>query len=153
MRKEDTTPKKVIFVIGAPCSGKTHFIREHYPEAKVIDLWDYQKEEPFLTLPVVIESYRKAKEAVTEAIQSAEEDIVVLEHTMLRAKRRAEYIEAVKKYDGVTLLCYAIMPDDKTHRRYCESRECRYGHIKAARDIFEIPKVEEGFDEVYIIEE
>lgn len=141
----------VVFVIGPPCAGKSYFIKNNFKNYEVVDLYDFQKDIPFITAQEVLISYEKAKDALVKAIKEGKD--VVLEHTLLKAKRRTPYIEAVREvYDG-DLECFAIIPNEKTYLARCKERGISEYSGKANYSIYEEPQKEEGFDEVYIIKE
>lgn len=138
----------VNFVIGPASSGKSHFIKEVFPNSTVIDLYDFQKGTP-VNVASVMDSYKKAEEALIEAVKK--EKNVVLEHTLLRAIRRKPYIEAVKKVTDEPINCYVIKPSMKKFKEYCKKRKLNYKYEKEAFDVLEIPTKDEGFANIYII--
>jgi predicted kinase len=141
----------VVFVIGPPCAGKSYFIKNNFKNYEIIDLYDFQKDIPFITAQEVLISYEKAKDALVKAIKEGKD--VVLEHTLLKAKRRIPYIEAVREVYGGHLECFAIIPNEETYLRRCKERGVSEYSGKVNYSIYEEPQKEEGFDEVYIIKE
>ena len=92
----------VIFVMGPSCAGKSTFIANRYPNLRKIDLYDYQShlfERKFYTIDDILKSYEDCKRDVVEAVKNNED--IVLEHTMLKAIRRKEYIDAIREVSGI----------------------------------------------------
>ena len=71
------------FVIGAPCAGKSYFIRETFPDARVIDLYDFQGDD-CMTIEDIAVSYKEAEDALINAIMTSGRQIV-FEHTLVKA--------------------------------------------------------------------
>ena len=139
----------IYFVIGPPCSGKTEFIRTTFPGAVVIDLKNYQGNLYAIDEDTVKDSYLKAKAALEYAVRKYPERQIVLEHTLLKKKRRKMYIDAVRKYTDKPISCYVMQPDKDTYREFCRKRKIDPGMTGAS--LFEMPEKEEGFDNVFVI--
>jgi predicted kinase len=138
-------------VAGYPCSGKTTFIKENFPNTKIIDLYDFQKDKKFLSLYDIYESYKKAGDALLEACQSNED--VVFEHTLLKSIRRKEYIYFLRqnKIDS-EIKIYFFIPDEEKHKILISKRGIKNPNelINSHKNITELPTSEEGFSEIII---
>lgn len=143
---------KITFVMGIPCSGKSTYIKNNFSDRKVIDLYDYQKNEKFTTIETIKESYEKCKNALIDAIKNNED--VVMEHTLLRAIRRKVYIDAVKSITECPIEIVVINPDIKILKQRAEKRDIYNDdeYIKEMQNTLEIPTKEEGFSNIKIIE-
>lgn len=143
---------KITFVMGIPCSGKSTYIKNNFSDRKVIDLYDYQKDEKFATIETIKKSYEKCKNALIDAIKNNED--VVMEHTLLRAIRRKDYIDAVKSITECPIEIVVINPDIKILKQRAEKRDIYNDdeYIKEMKNTLEIPTKEEGFSNIKIIE-
>lgn len=141
----------VIIVAGPTCAGKSTFIKDHFPNHKVIDLFDYQKHFKYVTVDAVLQSYEECKMALQEALRNGE--AVVLEHTLLKQKRRPMYIDAIRECTDEPIEMYFLMPSDKQLIK--QMRERSYASdIKTAqnmKDTVELPTLDEGYTVVHII--
>lgn len=141
----------VIIVAGPTCAGKSTFIKDHFPQHTVVDLFDFQKDFKFVNPELVFESYIKCRDALVEALKQGQE--VVLEHTLLKAKRRAMYIDAIRSVTDEPIEMYFLMPSDK--QLFKQMKERKYTRsLDTAKDmkaIAEVPTLEEGYAVVHII--
>ena len=138
-------------VMGPSCAGKSHFIKETFPNSKVIDLWDFQKDYHFVSYDIIMKSYIDTKNALIEAIKNKED--VVLEHTLLKAIRREMYVKAIKEITDEPINIYVILPDKENFKLFNEKRgfPCNDSELEQMLNILEIPTLEEGFENIYII--
>ena len=143
---------KIIFVIGPACAGKSTYIKNNFSDFEKIDLYDFQKDYPFLGYEEVVESYDKCKDALIEAIKSNKN--VVMEHTLLRAIRREVYIDAVKELGDYKIECVLIKPSAEVLADRQKQRGIPYSieRAKDELDVLEDPTEDEGFSKITIIE-
>lgn len=136
-------------VMGPSCTGKSTFIKETFPNATVIDLFDFQKD--FMSVDEVMQSYIDCKDALVNAIKENKD--VVLEHTLLKAKRRPMYINAIKEVTDKPINVYVLIPDKEDYLKFAEKRNCNMSKeiIDMMFETLEIPTIEEGFNNIYII--
>lgn len=144
---------QITFVMGMACSGKSSYIKKHFPNATIIDLYDFQKNKPFLGYEEVVKSYEECKEAVLEAIKRGED--VVMEHTLLKAIRRKPYIDAIREITDAPIDIVLINPEIYTLAARCRRRGIYNdeNYLRKNLEILEIPTKEEGFDNITIIED
>ena len=144
---------QITFVIGIPCSGKSTYIKENFPNTKIIDLYDFQKDLKCCTPDTIWESYIKAKDAVLECIKNNED--VVLEHTMLRAERRKFYIDAIKEISDAPIDIVLINPLPEVIAKNSEKRNIHKSveSIEWELEILEFPEYEEGYRNITIIDD
>jgi len=141
----------VKIVIGLACAGKSTFIKNNFPNSTVVDIFDFQ--EHARSTEDIWQSYIAAKDVLIKAIKAGDE--VVLEHTLLRAIRREMYIDAIKSVTDEPIDIYVVNPSPDIIQERSEKRGCPYhkGEVEEALKVLEIPTKEEGFNNVYIIEE
>lgn len=141
----------IIIVAGPTCAGKSTFIKEHFPTHTVVDVFDFQKDLPCICADTVLESYKHCRDALIAAINRGED--VVLEHTLLKQKRRPMYIDAIREHTNAPIEMYFLMPSDQQLFKQMQKR-------KYARDIqtainmkmtAELPTIDEGYAVVHII--
>lgn len=166
--------KTVYFVIGPPHAGKSTAIAADPDLAGLpkIDLFDAQiavKPKGALTLEETWKSYYLALAWLLDALDKNDE--VVFEHTLVKAKRRPFYIEAVRKCfpDAKIICCYVLPTAEEALVRSGISRATVIGSgedrkkadaladliyekqkeaVLAAHEMFDVPTTAEGFDEV-----
>lgn len=142
----------VVFVIGPACAGKSTFIKERFKDYKVVDLYDFQR-KTFMTTEDIYKSYENCRDALIEALKENED--VVLEHTLLLAKRRGMYIDAVRSVTDAPIDVYCILPTSQALReRRIERGASPLISVTAAKSeltMFEVPKKEDGFRNIIII--
>lgn len=141
----------VIIVAGPTCSGKSTFIQKNFPHHKVIDVYDFQKDFRYICIDNVMESYIQCKDALVAAIKESEN--VVLEHTLLKAKRRAMYVEAIKEVTDDPIEMYFLLPSDKQLLKQMKKRKYSKSLVEAQkmRELAELPTISEGYSVVHII--
>ena len=143
---------KVIFVMGIANAGKSTYIKEHLSEFPKVDLFDYQ--ENIKTFDDIWKSYEDVKDEVIKQLKT--HDTVVFEHTLLKAERRAYYIEAFKEaYHEVELEIILCHPDLETYKRNARNRHGVPLHDKMLENLYEDalsvlekPTEAEGFSKV-----
>lgn len=141
---------RVAIVAGPPCAGKSTFIKKEFPNAHVIDVFDFQTS--MMTPADVMESYLKCRDALIEALRTY--DDVVLEHTLLKAKRRPMYIEAIRSVTDAPIDMYYLKPSTEEYCRRLMRRKC-FRNDKDAEYMLnfgDIPIIEEGYNSVHIID-
>ena len=143
----------VIFVMGPSCAGKSTFIANRYPNLRKIDLYDYQSylfERKFYTIDDILKSYEDCKRDVVEAVKNNED--IVLEHTMLKAIRRKEYIDAIREVSDTKIGIVVIYPSDEKILEHAEKRGIKMSQkeLDDYRELYEEPKVTEGYSKISI---
>ena len=141
----------VIIVAGPTCAGKSTFIKDHFPNHTVIDLFDFQKDFKCVTVEGVMKSYEECRDALAAAIDRGED--VVLEHTLLKAMRRPMYIDAIREHTDEPIEMYFLMPSDE--QLFRQMKERKYASdirtAQSMKEIVELPTVAEGYAVVHII--
>lgn len=147
----------IYFIIGPACAGKSTFIKQNFDMINTItiDVYDFQKEYPFLTTTTVWESYVKCKDALITAITNPNRNgkDIVLEHTLLKRIRREYYIAAIREITQEDITVYCIKPDKKTMIEHHKKRKnfAVTNDIDIAFKVLELPQKDEGFCEVHIL--
>lgn len=147
----------VTFVCGMPCVGKSTYIKKHFPNAEIIDIYNYQNKNGFCFVNDCFNWYEQAK---VDLVEKALQTDVVVEHTLLKKNRRLEQIENLRNngYTGEIHLVF-INPDVETHKERLLQRKFKDYELDDFRnmhiDIMELPSDDdnEGFDSILIIKE
>ena len=154
----------VTFVIGAPASGKTTFINNHFSDSGntvILNIYDYQqaayKEAGFgkqVSLGHEFKCLYKANENllvdIIKALQEGKN--VVVEQTLYKAKRRIAYIDAIRNaVKNITIAVYVMCPSDAVWETYIIERNLidSIQRLRANAKEIEFPNPSEGFDEIY----
>lgn len=149
-----STSKEVIFVMGIPCSGKSTYIKNNFPGVAAVDLYDYQ--ENIKTIEDVWKSYEVVKDELIKKLQT--EDLVVCEHTLLRAERREYYLHALQEaYPEIIFEIILCSPSfDEYKRNYIKRHEKTFvdelikDNYDNYMEVLEEPTEAEGFSKVSI---
>ena len=151
---------RIVFVIGPPGAGKSTYVKKEFPNAEVVDLWNFQKFTS-ATVESVWKSYQDCEKALKEALERAkkkeeagEQATVVLEHTLLMAKRRPMYVSAVREITDDPIEVHVVYPNLREYKRRCREAGLFSGEYVQldAYEMFESPKPEEGFSETVYVE-
>jgi len=120
-------------IIGPAQSGKSTFIGHTFTEEECFDVWGYQEE--CVTHKDVLRSYVKHRRDIISWLNEyagSPRDLVI-EHTLLRAQRRAYYINRIKKHASTAKIwCWYT-----TNPGACGS---------GVMEMYEYPDGSEGFD-------
>ena len=153
---------KVIFVIGGQGFGKSTFIKKYLmpsdKKVQVIDLWDFQKKNKqilyFNNIDTLLLSYKECLNALLEVVNSNKYDIVILEHTLLKRKRRPMYIEPLLEL-GIKPEVICMYPEFNVIKQRWIKRDIYIDddEINYLLDTMELPTCQEGFSKVIIINE
>ena len=151
---------RIVFVIGPPGAGKSTYVKRNFPDADAVDLYDFQ--ENCSTVADVARSYDEAEEALREALKRSLEKerrgedggTVVLEHTLLRAKRRPQYVDAVRSLTDAPIEIHVVCPSREEYARRCRKTGLFSGPFESyeAYDMLETPKENEGFSKITFVE-
>jgi predicted kinase len=139
--------------MGPACSGKTHFIKKNYPNAKVIDLYDFQKES-YRSIEGIWQSYEKCAEALKETIKNnVNNDTIILEHTLLKRIRREWYISQIREVTNEDIDIVCIKPSETTLYKRIKEREIEIDieDTKMILSILETPVIDEGYSNITIL--
>lgn len=140
----------VIFVAGYPCSGKSHFIKEHFSNYHVIDVFDFQK--GCSSYPELLEADEQVQSALLKAVRNKQN--VIVENTFYKALRRKLYLDVVKSEKDLPVKLYVLDPSVETHKKRSEERGMDFElDLKPQYGGFEYPSYDEGFDEIYIVKD
>ncbi len=154
----------VTFVIGAPATGKTTFINNHFSDSGntvILNIYDYQqaayKEAGFgkqVSLGHEFKCLYKANENllvdIIKALQEGKN--VVVEQTLYKAKRRIAYIDAIRNaVKNITITVYVMCPSDAVWETYIIERNLidSIQRLRANAKEIEFPNPSEGFDSIY----
>lgn len=156
--------RTVTFIIGAPASGKTTFIQNHFSNNRntvILNVYDYQqvayKEAGFSKYIPFKQGFKclyKANETLLVDIINAlqQGNRVVVEQTLYKAKRRIAYIDAIRNaIKNVAIEIYVMYPSDSVWERYVTERKLAHSfrQLKIEAEQIEFPNPSEGFDFIY----
>ena len=147
----------IVIVAGPMCAGKSTYIQKNFPNHTVIDLYAFQDGMDFPTYETVMKSYEECRDALIEAIKRGED--VVLEHTLLKQKRRPMYIDAIRSVTDADIEMHWLQPSIDTLAHRALERKMRINlkycreFAEAVLESAETPTVDEGFSVVKIIAE
>ncbi|MBP0959159.1 MAG: AAA family ATPase [Oscillospiraceae bacterium] len=154
----------ITFIIGAPATGKTTFINNHFSDSGntvILNIYDYQqaayKEAGFgkqVSLGHEFKCLYKANENllvdIIKALQEGKN--VVVEQTLYKAKRRIAYIDAIRNsFENIAIEVYVMCPSDSVWETYIIERKLidSIQRLKANAKEIEFPNPSEGFDSIY----
>ncbi|HQO41651.1 MAG TPA: AAA family ATPase [Bacillota bacterium] len=149
-------------VMGTALSGKTHFIKENFPDSLILSVGEYQRklmaERKKGLMP--LGEYRNIIQLANDQIKKdmlellAQGKDVILEHTLYKAARRKEYVEAFRTVTSEPIDIYVMQPSDErllqNIQKNDEERERGIEWIKSQMREIEIPSINEGFAHVYV---
>lgn len=153
---------KLIFVIGATATGKTHFIKTQFSDGgyEILNVFDYQNRLfdeagvgnfiPFqLQRKILMNSNKLILNDMIDNLSKGKN--VVVEHTLFMAKRRIAYNDEIKKMPDVTIDIYVMRPSKKQWSENLKKRglEDRADGIESESKVMEFPNPAEGFDKIY----
>ena len=151
---------RTIFVIGPAASGKSHYVATFPAGTRVVDLYDFQDGSEH-GADDIMRTYEACRDALAAEIREraeAKSDYdIVLEHTLLMARRRPMYVDAARDAGAGDIECMYALPTEGQMYALMSMRlgvpveavAMMYsGYVKAALETFEIPTTEEGFSSV-----
>ena len=154
----------VYFVMGPSGAGKSTYIKKNFPNAIIVDLLECQ-DKYFLrpdgtygpvTLDGVLASYDDCEELLAKAVKNHFDDDtdIVLEHTLLKDKRRYRYLKAAFNAGAKQVKAICILPTKEQYAKNIASR-WRTEDVDGMLDMldeFEMPQVSEnGFCSVDVV--
>lgn len=139
-------------VMGPTCAGKSTYIKEHFDNVRIFDLFDYQMS--IMSIHDIFESYRQCSNDLCQALKEDSSQHYILEHTLLKRIRREWYLKNIKEvYDGpIEIIC--LNPSIET---LTKNSTKRFGipntkeFSKNNLDVLELPTLDEGYNKVTII--
>ena len=148
---------KIIFVCGPAFSGKSTYIQKHYPDATIVDLGSFvesvneaETNEEIELMGANIETY--CHEEFKNLVSFAREDeVLVLEHPLLRKEERLSYLEAVRSVTGCPVDCIMIAPETSVVEKALKKQAQLVTVYVYEKRIMETPTVDEGFASVTIV--
>lgn len=154
----------VRIVMGTAFSGKTHFIKENFPDSLILSVGEYQKKLMAVhgkTGFMPIGEYRNILQSANDQIKKdmlellAEGKDVIMEHTLYKAARRKEYLQAFRTVTDEPIDIYVMQPSDERLLQNIQTNDEQRGRgigwLKAQMREIEIPNIAEGFAHVYAV--
>jgi len=148
---------RIIFIAGPAFSGKSIYIGQNFPEAKLIKISTFNKiayeaidNEELETLAMNAQLY--CKEALQNTLRCAKEDeTVILEHQLLKKEGRAFFIQAVREVTDEPIECFVLDPDEEMIEKMLDFEKSFIMLHKYEKGKMELPQAEEGFAKVEIV--
>lgn len=154
--------RTVTFVIGAPATGKTTFIKKHFDNRHAIfmDVYHYQQKafddagvKDKIPFSKGFECLYKANEALlSDIISDVQIKDLVVEQTLFKAKRRIAYIDKIREsIKDVDIVFYVMSPSDELWETYIAQRKMDESlkSLKNLAEQIEFPNPSEGIDKIY----
>lgn len=156
---------KVAFIIGSTASGKSTFIKQNFAneDIEILNVFNFQQqafeESGFLDkipfreeIRCLFKANNKLLEVIIEKLQQGKS--LVVEHTLLKSKRRIAYIEAIREsVSDVEIEFYVMSPSETTYKKRLEKRgllnKSSFQFYKDMASDLEFPNIAEGFDRAY----
>jgi predicted kinase len=145
---------RIIFIIGPSFSGKSIYIKENFPDAKIVKISTFNKVvEAAYTNEEIEELAKNAQfycaEALKNTIRSCkEDDIVILEHQLLKRQSREYYLSQVKEITDTPVECILMDPDEKMIEQMLDFEHTFIRLHQYEKSKLELPSEEEGFASV-----
>ena len=129
--------------------GKRKFIKRFFPDVvEILNVGDYQRQ-----LGDLVKANQEIIEDTIAAIREDQNPIIM--HTLYKSHRRRELIEAIRTVTDAPIDIYVMYPSEDEMLTYIDIDEVakEYGieWIKHQLDSIEIPSIDEGFANVYIV--
>ena len=156
----------VKIVMGTAFSGKTHFIKENFPDHEILSVGEYQKAIKITEKANEYISLQEYKEMLQRANDQIKRDVVerllqgknvVMEHTLYKTMRRKEYLQAFWSVTNEPIDIYVMQPSDERLMKNIEANKEEFDKgidwLKAQMREIEMPSIVEGFAHVYIVDD
>lgn len=156
----------VKIVMGTAFSGKNYFINEYFPDHETLSVGEYQKAIKMAEKANEHISLQEYKEMLQRANDQIKRDVVerllqgknvVMEHTLYKAMRRKEYLQAFWTVTNEPIDIYVMQPSDEKLIKNIEGdmeQSCRgIDWLKEQMREIEVPSISEGFEHVYIVDD
>ena len=148
---------RIIFIAGPAFSGKSIYIQQNFPEARIVKISTFNKiayaafdNEELEELAKNAQLY--CKEALQNTIRAAkEDDTVILEHQLLKKEERAFYLDAVKEVSAVPVECIVMDPDEEMIEKMLDFEQSFIMLHKYEKGKLELPSIEEGFASAEVV--
>jgi predicted kinase len=152
---------KVILLIGHPLVGKSHWLRNNYPNAKVISRDDILLEvagHNDYNLAFDDVDKKQVDKILTQRLIQAglQSDDVIIDMTHMSRKRRIKNLMKFPNHTKVGIVFPHLTDDDEIIRRnqirlYTEKKSIPPSVIKDMIKNYQEPNKEEGFDEIIFV--
>lgn len=147
---------RIVFVIGPAFSGKSVYIQREFPEATWIKISTFEKHvfeaESNLEVNQIADNAQLyCKADLQNRIRKAKEDeIIILEHQLLKKKQRAFFLDAVKEVTDTPVECIVMSPTDEMVKKLIQDIEQLFIFYEYDKGKFEMPELDEGFASIKI---
>lgn len=149
--------KKCTIIMGPALSGKTTFRKDNFGYLPCVDLFEIQQRYTNMTYENCLQSYNDAETELINLLKNYNH--VVLEHTLIKEKRRTQYIKALKEnFKDIEIDVYCIWPHISQYVENYKKRVKMFSKLKRIMNdynfeisMLEKPVFEEGFNDIYYV--
>ncbi len=148
---------RIIFVMGPAFSGKTVYIKRHFPDAKRIPISKWTEMVYSADSNDMIEEIASNVElyCLTELKERIrvypDNRTIILEHALLRKEDRKFYLDGVREVTDLPVECIVMDPDSDTVKKLTDNTAQLMNFYMYEKKMMEMPTVEEGFASVTIV--
>ncbi|GEM_PF-1716355 len=148
---------RILFVVGPAFSGKSIYIRKEYPNATVVNISTFNKyakaaesNEELETIAMNAQLY--CTEELRQRIQCAkEDDVIILEHQLLKKEGRAHYLQAVREVTDTPVECIVLDTDEENVQKVTSREHPLISFHLYEKGKLQMPSTEEGFASVTVV--
>ncbi|MBR4164308.1 MAG: hypothetical protein IKR11_12360 [Solobacterium sp.] len=147
---------RIIFVIGPAFSGKSIYIQREFPDATWIKISTFEKHvfeaQSNLEVNQIADNAQLycSQDLKNRILHAKEDEIIILEHQMLKKKQRAFYLNAVKEVTDTPVECIVMSPTDEMVKKQVQNIEQLFIFYEYDKGKFEMPELDEGFQSIKI---
>lgn len=149
---------RIVFVIGPAFSGKSIYIRKEFPHSHKVNISTYNKIVDVAEDNVELETLAKnaqyyCREELQNRIRYAkEDDIIILEHQLLKKEGRAFFIRAVRELTDTPIECVVMAPSDEMVAKMLNFEKTLINFHAYEKGKLEMPEEDEGFASIKVIQ-
>lgn len=147
---------RIIFVIGPAFSGKSIYIKREFPDATWIKISTFERHvfeaQSNLEVNQIADNAQLycSENLKNRILHAKEDEIIILEHQMLKKKQRAFYLNAVREVTDTPVECIVMSPTDEMVKKLIENIEQLFIFYEYDKGKFELPSLDEGFQSIKI---
>ena len=145
---------RILFVIGPAFSGKSVFIRREFPDAVKVNISNYNKIAYAAETNEELEEIAKnaqlycMEELRRRILAAKEDDVIILEHQLLKKEGRAAWIALVRSVTDTPIECIVMAPTEETVRKMVSFEETLVRFHAYEKGKLELPDLDEGFSSI-----
>lgn len=107
----------IIFLTGSACAGKSRVRRDIWPDAKYVDIYDWQVKMYNSGLPMLQSALKAEEEAINEFMGLIDSkkpgEVVIFESPLSNSDRRKKYASLAREHGpDEEIICLVVEPDE-----------------------------------------